>query len=151
MANIKFDAEVSNTTRLEDVIEDLSGRGGDLEKAVHAATQEAWTLIRERIARGVGYKGRFTAYSKSYKKERKEAGRSVSPPDLLFTGKMLNSFTTKVETGRNQITGVIFSQDSSQAEKIKSNDATRPFLGISQKVDRFFRDAIKEYLTNQLR
>lgn len=145
--------QVENNTDLKQLIAQLesSGGGRTLEDAVAEVIPQIWTFYRAQISRGIGYKGGFKSYSKSYEKWKSEKYGRGNPPDLLVTGRMLNSFTTKTERlAGNKIAGVIFSQDASQAEKIEKNNSSRPFLGTNEQQLKLFEDAIREWLTTNL-
>ena len=56
--------------------------------------------IKQRTARGMGVHRGFTPYSESYKIARAKHGRSTTPVNLNWSGRMLASMTWKVKSAK---------------------------------------------------
>lgn len=118
----------------------------------------AKTRILQRTAQGKGHDGQreitFRPYSKSYAKQRSEAGRSTSKVNLFFYGKMLGAITTKAEPVLGRTT--LFFADPLQAAKAHGHHyghkrlKARPFFAIGthpqSKDQREMREIIAEHI-----
>jgi hypothetical protein len=100
-----------------------------LKRALTITAAQAELIIKDRTAKGTGYKGgAFDPYSADYLKFRTGKGRG-SIPDLEFKGDMLNAMTQKVDRKK----AVIFFSGASESKKAAMNNKGRPFFGLSDK------------------
>lgn len=88
--------------------------------------------IQLRTQRGQDVDGNaFPEYTPGYAERRRKRGRKVSPPDLLFTGNMLNSMQARVERTPDGATGTIYFASAREAAKAAGNQRRRKFFGLS--------------------
>lgn len=88
-----------------------------------------------RSKRNTKSKRFFNAVSKSTK------------PDLTLSGDMIKAITYKTKRVGSKLIGEIFSSRSDQEDKIRFNNKTRPFFGLSEKqkkdLTNFIRNKLK--------
>jgi hypothetical protein len=121
-----------------DAVESALTRQIELEK----------TAIVARTGQGKDVDGaRFEDYSDAYAKRRADAGRQVSPPNLTFTGQMLQAIVTQVVRARESISARIYFADTESAAKARYNNPTRRFFGLADsqlaRLKRAVREALK--------
>ena len=113
-----------------------------VKSALFRVAQVGINVVQDRTAQGIGYKGAFKPYSKSYAEARAEQGRTLTP-NLTVTGKMLAAMTSKANSKQAEI----FFRGSTESEKAAHNDQIRPFLGFSREEEgrlaRVFERAMK--------
>lgn len=89
-------------------------------------------IIRIRSGRDVN-NTQMHGYTDAYKKRKADAGRSVSPPDMTFTGLMLNSIQTRIiPRGQSTLEGLIYFANPVAADRARGNiDNGRDFYGLT--------------------
>lgn len=124
-------------------LQSVKKRIGDAaERQMARSILQAKREIRERTESGRDADNKpFPKYSKSYKAQRAESGRSTTV-NLLWSGAMLNSITGDVKRIGSQITGEL-SIGAAQAQKAKQHmtgvygnrdtGKVRKFFAFSQK------------------
>lgn len=101
--------------------------------------------IKLRTQKGIDVDGAsFEPYTPAYAKYRRVKGRSASPVNLLFTGDLLSSITTKVERSGDSIIGYIYFGDATNAKKAKGLMKKRKFFGLSEENKEKIRLDIKK-------
>lgn len=100
-------------------------------------------VLRIRSGRDVN-NSPMHAYTPEYAKWKAKRGRRVGAPDMTFSGLMLNSIQSRVESSNNGIwTGEIyFSNPDAAARAVGNIENGRDFYGLTEKQ--------KDALTNQL-
>jgi len=94
--------------------------------------------IKQRAAKGKGYRGPFKRYTPKY-----AAAKGKTTPDLRVTGKLMNSFDFKVKNAN-----LTLSNDAAYAAFV---DAERPFLGFSTTDEEKILNQISKNLNKQIR
>ena len=70
------------------------------------------STTKQRTARGVDVDGTpFAAYAPSYAKKRTKSGRSASPVDLFWSGRMLAALTIVTNSAIKEVALVIYNPD----------------------------------------
>ena len=91
--------------------------------------------------------GAFKPYTPAYAKRRAKAGRSVSPPDLTFTGAMLGSIKTEVKDTPEGAEASVFFGSPNEQKKAEGNSRYRNFFGFSKeqltRIEQLVINAIK--------
>lgn len=89
-------------------------------------------LLRIRSGRDVN-NSMMDAYSEKYRIAKAKSGRSVSPPDITWSGLTLSSIQHRIENQSNgSVQGVIFFGSPVAAERARGNiDRGRDFYGLS--------------------
>lgn len=97
-----------------------------------AALEEEIGTIIKRTQAGVGVNGdRFVEYSQKYKIKRINSGRRGSPPNLTWSGQMLQAIQSTVSVQNWGLQGKLFFLPS-QAGKARYNQSLRKFFGLSK-------------------
>jgi hypothetical protein len=155
MSNVKMDVDI-DTTRLEANLKKL-GRSlsRQIDKTLLQTAQFGSDLILDRTKQGMGYKGKFRAYTPEYVKRKGQGWKSTSktigfggaptsPVNLSLRGEMLGSMASaKVKKG---IAKIYFTR-APEAKKAAFNNQTRPFFGFNPlekaRLVKFFGKRIK--------
>lgn len=105
-----------------------------VRRKFEALLAEAAGEIISRTGSGKTIDGKsFKQYTKRYAAFREKKGRKTSPPDLTFTGRMLESISSKVTKATPDfIEGRITIAPKHKA-KAEGNQKRRPFFGLSKK------------------
>ena len=134
---------------------------GVLTKALRATAQFGVQVIQDRTEKGVGYEGRFKAYSAQYRKAKsagwpasKAGSKSFRPAfsgdttgvvNLNVTGKMLGSMSSR-SLGFNK--AEIYFTRPTEGKKAAFNQEIRPFVGFNnsekQRLKKFFNKQIEK-------
>jgi phage gpG-like protein len=138
--------EVTNNV---DLRKQLQARKDRIERELSVAIQEEAQEIIDQTQKGIGYDGRpfssYAEYDPKYLEYKVSKGRKGNI-DLTFSGRMLNSITTKVEQLGSLLRGIIY-VPADQAAKARGNMRTRKFFGLSKEA----RERITERLRNALK
>ena len=136
--------EVRLQTNAKEVAKRVKKKGKELSDSVKRALSitalSGMGVIKERTKDSRGYKGgAFKPYEGLYGAFRVAHGRSAVP-DLMFTGKMLGSMTTKSSSSQAEI----FFASSTESKKAAMNNKKRPFFGFTRREEKklgkiFFR------------
>jgi hypothetical protein len=123
---------ISVATNAKQIEKMTKKRGKELrdsiKKALSITAQHGINIILDRTKEGVGYKGgAFKSYTPEYAAFRTSRNRSVEPPNLTFSGRMLGSMTTTANRKRAEI----FFTTGDESRKAAFNNKTRPFFGFS--------------------
>ena len=104
-----------------------------LEKEFSIVVSDEVTRMIKRTQSGTDKDNKqFVKYSAGYAKYKQKKGRSPSPVDLTFSGKMLRAITYKTfKQGTNYIAEVFFN-GSKEDQKAKGNLRYRQFFGFSK-------------------
>ena len=124
--------EVEIDTNLQDIRRRIGKKGDELsasiKKALSITAQVGINIIEARTSKGVGFKGKFKAYTPIYAAFRQSRGRSAKP-DLQFTGQMLGSMTSRTTSRQAEI----FFSRATESKKAAMNNIKRPFFGFNKK------------------
>lgn len=91
--------------------------------------------------------GGFKKYSKSYAEFKKESGRPSDPPNLTFSGNMLQSIQTRVnEAGSGKYIAEIGFSNAVAEKKARENQFRRPFFGFSKKQEREIKERLEKLI-----
>ena len=124
--------EVEIDTNLQDIRRRIGKKGDELsasiKKALSITAQVGINIIEARTSKGVGFKGKFKAYTPIYAAFRQSRGRSTKP-DLQFTGQMLGSMTSRTTSKQAEI----FFSRATESKKAAMNNTKRPFFGFNKK------------------
>lgn len=97
--------------------------------------------IVTRTGRGLDYReSAFVRYTSHYAKRKAESGRSISRPDLRYSGRMLQSLQTQVIQRGSKIIARIFPGSNLDALKVRGNMRLREFFAISDKSRQSFHN-----------
>ena len=127
-----------------------------ISKTLMKTAQYGTQIILDRTAKGVGYEGKFTAYSPAYRKAKAEgwnragSGRRSFGGDksgivnLTVHGEMLSSIQQR-SLGANVVE--IFFGRATEAKKAAFNNQKRKFFGFNQsevgQLNKFFLKELK--------
>jgi hypothetical protein len=127
-----------------------------ISKSLLKTAQYGTQIILDRTAKGVGYEGKFRAYSPAYRKAKAEgwnragSGRRAFGGDasgivnLTVHGEMLSSIQQR-SLGSNVVE--IFFGRATEAKKAAFNNQKRKFFGFNQseagKLNKFFLKELK--------
>mgnify|MGYP003624657118 CR=1 FL=1 len=124
--------EVEIDTNLQDIRRRIGKKGDELSASIKQAlsitAQVGINIIEARTSKGVGFKGKFKAYTPIYAAFRQSRGRSAKP-DLQFTGQMLGSMTSRTTSKQAEI----FFSRATESKKAAMNNIKRPFFGFNKK------------------
>jgi len=112
-----------------------------LKNALSITAQDGVRIIKERTAKGEGYKGKFAPYSKGYaelKANGWKAGTFEDDPrsfsgdasrvvNLFVRGAMLGGMATTVDNEK----ATIYFTTGELSKRAAKNDKTRPFFGFN--------------------
>ena len=129
--------------RLETTISTIAGKL--LSDAV------AVMLLRIRSGRDVN-NAMMKAYSKEYTKRKADSGRSVSPPDITWSGLTLASIQSRVESlGSGSASGIIYFGNPMAADRARGNIAAgRDFYGLSEAEKTGIQDKFNQIIKETL-
>lgn len=97
--------------------------------------------IKDKSSKGIDTDGQpFKSYTPAYKKKRLKAGKQTDPPNLYWTGRMLNALIGE----RNGIITTI--SDADDAGKVEGVNAKRKFIGISKEARIKVIDYVRTFL-----
>lgn len=114
------------------------------EKALGLALQKVILSLNQRTKAGRDAFGSpFADYTEGYKKFKAGKGRSISPPDLTFTGAMLRAIQFSIKRTATAIIGRIYFQSAKEADKARGNQEKRPFFGLSAKEQDLIINTVK--------
>lgn len=117
----------------------------EADRALTKAAINLTNSIKRRVAGGRGLGGSiFAPYDPKYAKLRTKRGRTTSPVDLNFSGKMLGSMNGSL--ARRGVAKVAFSSVA-QSRKAYFTDQRRPWFGM----DRDGRRVVKESVLRHFR
>ena len=127
--------EVEIDTNLQDIRRRIGKKGDELSASIKQAlsitAQVGINIIEARTSKGVGFKGKFKAYTPIYAAFRQSRGRSAKP-DLQFTGQMLGSMTSRTTSKQAEI----FFSRATESKKAAMNNIKRPFFGFNDREEK---------------
>lgn len=98
------------------------------ESALFRVAQIGISIITDRTARGVGYKGgTFKPYTEKYAVFRAKKGRDTRP-NLFYSGNMLGSIISRADSKQAEI----FFSKATESAKASGNNKKRPFFGFNR-------------------
>lgn len=112
-----------------------------IEDRFEPALQDEVTRLIARTQQGRDVDNQpFAPYSAGYAETRRAAGRRPSPPDLTFTGQMLNAIQTRVDRAAGKLIGTVFFSSAREAAKASGNQRLRRFFAFGkEQVERLKR------------
>lgn len=135
--------QIKIDTNAKDVAKRIGKKGkalaNSVKRALSITAQSGINIIEARTSKGIGFKGKFQAYTPLYASFRASRGRSTKP-DLQFTGQMLGSMTSKSNSKQAEI----FFSRATESKKAAMNNIKRPFFGFNDREEKqlaqvFFR------------
>jgi hypothetical protein len=89
----------------------------------------------------------FKGYTTGYKKVRAKAGKKISRPNLIWTGRMLLAIKLKlIKHG-----GKLYFPDTAENDKAVGNDNKREFFALSKKDEEYIMDKLGEPIAKAMR
>lgn len=138
---MKVSVDATRVTALLD--RNIKALPAQIDQALSMTAQQGINIILNRTEKGIGYKSNFASYSPAYAKFRAKKGRKTKPVDLMFSGRMLSSMSSRrVAKGVQEI----YFDRATESRKAFFNNQKRPFFGFNQieqnSLRKFFRKAI---------
>lgn len=116
-------------------------------KSFQVACQTALDQIIDRTQnQGRDYTGRpFDKYSEKYAAKRQKTGRRVSPPDLTFTGEMLQALKVKFDSlGNGREVAEFYFSTASAGFKARFVNEAREFFRLSKEQLTAIRNKVRK-------
>ena len=127
--------DVKIDTNAKEVAKRIGKKGKELsasiKRALSITAQSGINIIEARTSKGIGFKGKFKAYTPLYASFRASRGRSTNP-DLQFTGQMLGSMTSRSNSKQAEI----FFSRATESKKAAMNNIKRPFFGFNDREEK---------------
>lgn len=153
---MKLDIQIDMTQVKKDLKKTQVEMNRLISKSLLKTAQYGTQIILDRTAKGVGYDGKFKAYSPAYRKAKAEGwnragsgrrafgGDSSGIVNLTVHGEMLSSIQQR-SLGSNVVE--IFFGRATEAKKAAFNNQKRKFFGFNQsevgKLNSFFIKELK--------
>lgn len=152
---MKLDIKVDMTQVQKDLKKTQLEMNRAISKSLLKTAQYGTQIILDRTAKGIGYAGKFTAYSPAYRKAKAEGwnrsgnrrafgGDASGIVNLTVHGEMLSSIQQR-SLGSNVVE--IFFGRATEAKKAAFNNQKRKFFGFNQsevgQLNKFFLKELK--------